>query len=84
MSYAEITEIILNLSFTAFAIYGIYVLSKWKKSAQKISDLCDETHEEIHQTEKGGDECDEEETLYHFDGRELCINCIINMLEMVE
>lgn len=30
------------------------------------------------------DECDEEETLYYFDGRELCINCIINMLEKVE
>lgn len=30
------------------------------------------------------DECDEEETLYYFEGRELCINCIINMLEKVE
>ena len=30
------------------------------------------------------DKCDEEETLYYFDGRELCINCIINTLEKVE
>ena len=38
----EITSIILNLSFTAFAIYGIDVLSKWKKAAEKLSKMCDE------------------------------------------
>lgn len=30
------------------------------------------------------DKCDEEETLYHFDGRELCISCIEQLLERVE
>ena len=43
----EITKIILNLSFTIFAIYGIYVLVKWKKAAEKISKMCDEIHEEM-------------------------------------
>ncbi len=50
----EITEIIMNLSFTVFAIYGIYVLINWKRAAKKLSKLCDEMHEEIHPTEKGG------------------------------
>lgn len=30
------------------------------------------------------DECDEEAELYHFDGEELCINCIKDKLEKVE
>ena len=30
------------------------------------------------------DECGEEEELYHYDGRELCIECIKNLLEKVE
>ena len=30
------------------------------------------------------DECDEERPLYHFDGQELCIECIENKLEKVE
>lgn len=29
------------------------------------------------------DECGEEETLYEFDGEELCINCIIDRLDEV-
>ena len=29
------------------------------------------------------DECDEEKTLYHFDGEQLCINCIEKRLEKV-
>ena len=50
----EITGIILNIAFTIFAIYGTYVLTKWKNAAQKVSKMCDEMHEEIHSTEKGG------------------------------
>lgn len=30
------------------------------------------------------DNCELEETLYHFDGGEYCINCIKKMLEVVE
>lgn len=30
------------------------------------------------------DECDEETQLYYFDGRELCISCIEDLLEKVE
>lgn len=30
------------------------------------------------------DKCGEETTLYHFDGEELCIDCIKNSLEEVE
>lgn len=30
------------------------------------------------------DNCQEEETLYYFDGQELCIHCIETMLEKVE
>ena len=51
----EITGIILNVAFTIFAVYGTYVLTKWKKAAQKVSKMCDEMSEEICQTEKGGD-----------------------------
>ena len=55
MNYiAEITEIILNLSFTAFSIYGIYVLVKWKKAGEKVSEMCKEVHEEFCSTERGG------------------------------
>lgn len=43
----EITEIIVNLAVTAFAIYGIYVLVKWKKAAQKVNELYDEMHQEL-------------------------------------
>lgn len=50
----EVTAIILNVVFTAFAVYGIYVLATWKKAAQKVSKMCDETLEETHPTEKGG------------------------------
>jgi predicted GNAT family N-acyltransferase len=42
----EITTIILNVAFTAFAVYGIYVLTKWKKAAQKVSKMCDEMYED--------------------------------------
>ena len=52
----EITGIILNIAFTIFAVYGTYVLAKWKKAAQKVSKMCDEMHEEIRPTEKGGEE----------------------------
>lgn len=30
------------------------------------------------------DECDEETTLYHYEGEELCINCIAKKLDIVE
>lgn len=30
------------------------------------------------------DECDRERTLYHYDGEELCIDCIAGRLEKVE
>jgi hypothetical protein len=30
------------------------------------------------------DKCDDETTIYHFDGRELCISCIEQLLENVE
>ena len=30
------------------------------------------------------DECDSEETLYEFDGKELCIDCIAKHLPIVE
>ena len=30
------------------------------------------------------DKCREERTLYHFEGEELCISCIIDRLEVVE
>lgn len=30
------------------------------------------------------DECDDETTLYEFNGRQLCINCIVNELEEVK
>ena len=30
------------------------------------------------------DQCGEEEALYHFDEEELCINCILKRLEVVE
>ena len=30
------------------------------------------------------DECGEEETLYHYDGEELCMNCIEERLKKVE
>ena len=51
----EITGAILNIAFTIFAVYGTYVLTKWKKAAQKVSKMCDEMHEEITTTEKGGE-----------------------------
>ena len=50
----EIIEIIMNLSVTAFAIYGVYVLIKWKKAADKVNKMCDEMHEEINSTGEGG------------------------------
>ena len=43
-----ITGSIMNLSVTVFAIYGVYVLVKWKKGADKVNKLCDEMHEGIH------------------------------------
>lgn len=52
----EITEIILHVAFTIFVVYGTYVLTRWKKAAQKVSKMCDEMSEEIHQTEKGGEQ----------------------------
>lgn len=30
------------------------------------------------------DKCGEEEKLYHYDGQELCVECIISQLELVE
>ena len=30
------------------------------------------------------DKCDEEDTLYEFEGRQLCSNCLLNELEIVE
>ena len=30
------------------------------------------------------DKCKSEEQLYHFDGKELCLDCIAEMLEKVE
>ena len=30
------------------------------------------------------DKCKDEETLYYYDGEELCINCIIKKLEIVK
>ena len=30
------------------------------------------------------DDCEEEKQLYHFDGQELCIDCITKQLEKVE
>ena len=30
------------------------------------------------------DECGEETTLYHWDGEELCLDCIMNELQVVE
>lgn len=30
------------------------------------------------------DECKEETTLYEFDGQELCIDCIIKQLDVIE
>ena len=30
------------------------------------------------------DECKDEETLYYYDGEELCINCIAKKLDIVE
>ena len=51
---SEIIVIIMNIAFTTFAIYGIYVLSKWKKAAKKLSKVCDEMHEELCPEEKGG------------------------------
>lgn len=44
----EIIEIIMDLSFIAFAIYGIYVLAKWRKAAKEITKMCDEMRDEIH------------------------------------
>lgn len=43
----EITEIITNLSLTAFAIYGIYVLVKWKRAAKAVTKMCDEMREDM-------------------------------------
>ncbi len=48
----EIIETILNIALTIFTIYGIYVLTKWKKAAQKLSKVCDEMHEELHLTKE--------------------------------
>ena len=30
------------------------------------------------------DKCDEEDVLYEFEGRQLCSNCVLNELEIVE
>lgn len=30
------------------------------------------------------DKCKEEETLYHYDGMELCADCLLKMFEIVE
>ena len=30
------------------------------------------------------DKCEEEKTLFHYDGKELCIDCIEGLLEKVE
>ena len=51
----EVIEIIMNLSFTAFAIYGIHVLFKWKRAAKEVTKMCDEMHDEIHNSVIEGD-----------------------------
>lgn len=48
--------IIMDIAFTVFAIYGVYVLKQWKRAAQKLSKVCDEMHEELRPTEKVSDE----------------------------
>ena len=55
----EMTGTILNIAFTIFAVYGTYVLTKWKKAARDVTklceEMCEEMREEIHPTEKGGE-----------------------------
>lgn len=50
-----ITESLMNLSVVVFAIYGTYVLVKWKKAADKVNKMCDEMHEEISPARGGGE-----------------------------
>ena len=40
-------ETIMNTAFAAFAIYGIYVLLKWKRAADAVVKMCEEMKEEI-------------------------------------
>lgn len=49
-----ITGGIMNLSVCVFAIYGIYVLVKWRKAADKVDKMLDETSEELRPKEEGG------------------------------
>lgn len=44
-----------------------------------LGHACSKRSREIHCC----DNCEEEETLYHFEGGEYCIECIMEMLEVV-
>lgn len=47
----DMITIIMDLVFTAFAIYGIVVLRRWHKVAKKTDAMLNELREEI----KGGE-----------------------------
>ena len=55
-----ITGCVMNLSVALFAVYGIYVLVKWRKAVDKVNkmcdEMCDEMREEMHPTKIGGAE----------------------------
>ena len=44
---AEYVEITMNLVFTAFAFYGIVVLRRWKKAADKVNKMMDDLAEGV-------------------------------------
>lgn len=55
MSLINVIETVMDIAFTVFAIYGIFVLRKWYKVAVKTDAMLDETGEEISEREEGDD-----------------------------
>jgi len=50
---AEITTCIMNIAFTAFAVYGIFTARKWHAAAKRLIALTETAQEEIQ--EKDGE-----------------------------
>ena len=55
MSMINVIETVMDIAFTVFAIYGIFVLRKWRKVAVKTDTMLDETGEEVSERKEGAD-----------------------------
>lgn len=46
LTMSEWIESVMNISFTAFAVYGTFVLYKWRQVAKKVEDAVEELRNE--------------------------------------